>query len=119
MMKHHLKAVDGRMNNYKEQIYTGFCGLMYAIVNDNIQAFEALLNDEYDYALPEEQVLLFQNKYWYLQPGFSVLHMAALAGNQQFFDMLLRIYENKKVPLKCGQSPSSLAIITNKQISEF
>ncbi|CAL6114848.1 Conserved_hypothetical protein [Hexamita inflata] len=110
---------DLRMNNYQDHIYTGFCGLMYAILHDNIQAFEVLLNEECTQVLEQEQVLFVSGKYYYLAEGFTTLHMAALAGNQQFFDMLLKLFEAKKVQIQCVQSPSSLAIITNKEISEY
>jgi len=45
---------DARMNDYKAFIYTGFTGLMYAIINDNIQVFEQLANEEFDVNLEKE-----------------------------------------------------------------
>lgn len=42
------------MNDYKAFIYTGFTGLMYAIINDNIQVFEQLANEEFDVNLEKE-----------------------------------------------------------------
>ena len=113
------KSRDQRMNNYQEQIYCDFTGLMYAIMMDNVQAFEALLNIEADMVLPKEQVLYFGNKYFYAAPKFSTLHLAAICGNQQFFDMLLKIYQTKNVINECDQSPSALALMTNKQISDY
>lgn len=92
---------------------------MYAIMMDNVQVFEVLLNYEADMVLDEEQVLYFNNKYFYAAPGFSTLHLAAICGNQQFFDMLLKIYQSKNVQNQCIQSPSALALMTNKQISEY
>lgn len=119
LKKQCINVKDSRMNNYEQGIYTGFCGLMYAILNDNIQAFEFLINDEFANKLDNEQVLLFHNQYIYLMENFTCLHMAALTGNQQFFDMLLKLYENNGIELTCGQSPSSLAIIMNKDISDY
>lgn len=55
---------------------------MYAILNDNIQAFEFLINDEFANKLDSEQVLLFHGQYIYLMENFTCLHMAALTGNQ-------------------------------------
>lgn len=81
LIKRCARVKDARMNDYKSFIYTGFTGLMYAIINDNIQVFEQLANEEYDVNLDKEQVLFFDEKHYYLAPGFSPLHLAALAGN--------------------------------------
>ena len=99
LIKRCAKQKDARMNDYSSFLYTGFTGLMYAIINDNIQVFETLANEEYDVNLDKEQVLYFDEKYYYLSQGFTPLHLAALAGNQQFFNMLMKIYEQKKVPM--------------------
>lgn len=87
---------DERINNYRDQIYTGFTGLMYSIINNNIQAFELLINDECHMFLESEQVLcinqLQSQLYYYLPVGLTPLHLAAIGGNQQFFNILVRIY---------------------------
>lgn len=65
---------------------------MYSIINNNIQAFEVLLEDELDINLVAEQVLCLDRvggqEYYYLPPNFTPLHLSALAGNQQFFNIL-------------------------------
>ena len=106
------------MNNYGAQIYTGFTGLMYAIISDNVQAFELLADAEFDVCLETEQVLRARGQFWLLMKGFSALHLAALAGNQQFFNHLQQMAQQRGPPGECAQTPSELALVAGREIAD-
>lgn len=96
---------------------------MYSIINNNIQAFEVLVEDELDIGLDSEQVLYLEKNneqvYYYLPENFMPLHLAALAGNQQFFNIMQKLYEQKGIYAdQCSVSPSAMACVTDKDITE-
>lgn len=96
---------------------------MYSIINNNIQAFEVLVEDELDIGLDSEQVLYLDKNseqvYYYLPENFTPLHLAALAGNQQFFNIMQKLYEQRGINAdECSVSPSAMACVTDKDITE-
>eukprot|EP00703_Trepomonas_sp_PC1_P004546 JAP92060.1 Hypothetical protein TPC1_16115 [Trepomonas sp. PC1] len=115
-----IKYRDPRKTDLEGTLsFKNFTGLMYAMMGNNTQVIEHLLQYEYMEVLLEDEQVMTKFGTFLLKAGATPYHLACCVCDDKNFRLVQQFYQQKKeFQYKCEQTLAGLSIIFQRQVDQ-
>ncbi|KAH0574621.1 hypothetical protein SS50377_22236 [Spironucleus salmonicida] len=91
-----ILLIETRTTNFSQQIYNGFIGIFYAILNTKLDNIKFLLEKQWNKPIQQNIIIYENQKFLFVPEGFQALHFAKLI-NSPHLQLIESYYKAKQL----------------------